>query len=189
MDLKNLFDTYKSDKGWHGYPAIYESYFNPIREYPITLLELGVMHGYSLLAWRDYFPNGEITGFDDRFTGDLGERIHTHLGHQEDTNNLEEVASHCGPFDIIVDDCGHYWRPQQVSFEYLWSHVKKGGFYIIEDLGTSFNLQYGSPDWEKTTDYLKKFVDIVINREYRGSFQDVEFIHFYTNIAILKKKE
>lgn len=187
--LEDLFILHQSDKGWHGYPPIYESYFDPVREQPITILELGVLNGGSLKAWQDYFPNATIVGFDNLFDSYLGERIHTHRGLQENTEHLEIVASHCGPFDIIIDDCGHMWKPQQISFEYLWPHVKKGGLYIIEDLLTSYMEQeYGSPDWERTTDYLKKFIDVVVNSNYKGPFEDIKSMHLHMHLAILEKK-
>jgi hypothetical protein len=41
---------------------------------------------------------------------------------------------------------------QQVSFGYLFEHVKPGGYYVIEDLHTSLMDGYGvDPDKKNTT--------------------------------------
>jgi hypothetical protein len=40
-------------------------------------------------------------------------------------------------FDIIIDDGGHTVKQQRVSVETLWSSLKSGGYYIIEDLHTN----------------------------------------------------
>jgi hypothetical protein len=41
-------------------------------------------------------------------------------------------------FDLIIDDGSHYCSQQQESFAWLWPKLRKGGFYIMEDLHTSF---------------------------------------------------
>ena len=79
-DLATLFASHGSDKDRNGYSSLYNALFLPLKESPVTLLEIGVgttlpgnssMKGYmpdsykpgaSLRAWRDFFPNGEIHG-------------------------------------------------------------------------------------------------------------------------------
>ena len=63
-DLKKIAENYKSDKIEHGYIEIYENYFQELRENNLTILELGVADGKSLLTWSDYFKNSKIVGID-----------------------------------------------------------------------------------------------------------------------------
>ena len=56
----NRYDTDKSEE----YLASYERCFAGFRTAPITLLEVGINAGGSLLMWRDYFLQGTIVGID-----------------------------------------------------------------------------------------------------------------------------
>ena len=52
-----------TDKGTaHSYIAVYERLLEPYRPRDVTLLEVGVWQGGSLLLWADYFPSGRIVG-------------------------------------------------------------------------------------------------------------------------------
>ena len=44
---------------------------------------------------------------------------------------------------MIIDDGGHKMHQQIASYEALWHAVKRGGFYVIEDINTSFKTRYG----------------------------------------------
>ena len=121
----------------------YEWYFAPLVGKEIKLLELGVLHGASLLFWRDYLENATIIGVDcnpvhiDDPTG----RIHIYQGSQQDTALLDRIAREQAPngFDIIIDDCSHIGRLTRVSFWHLFqNHLKPGGLYAIEDWGTGY---------------------------------------------------
>jgi hypothetical protein len=189
-ELTNLFNQYYSDKGRLGYGDVYEIYFRNLRDSPITLLELGVWQGASLRAWHDYFPNATIAGLDNQcFPDDLPEGIVVHAGLQNDKVVLDQLVEQYGGFDIVVDDCSHMWLDQQESWEMLWKHIKPGGYYVIEDLGTS--LDHTHDRWHRgeeidTLEYLSLVV-----REVIGDHQLVgpmEFIHFYPNICVMKKR-
>lgn len=58
-------------------------------------------------------------------------------GDQSKEDELSQVFKD-GPFDVIVDDGGHSMKQQIVSLRTLFKHVKPGGFYILEDLLTSY---------------------------------------------------
>lgn len=187
MNLAELFDKYGSDKGKLGYGPVYDEYFFPIKDKPIKLLELGVWSGGSLRAWQEYFPSAQIIGVDEVcHPTDLPERITLETGKQEDTIFLDRLITAYGAFDVVIDDCGHFWQPQQISFETLWPAVSPGGLYIIEDLGTSFNDYYRQEHDLSTVDFLTEYVPAVTGDEAR--IYDMEFIHFYPNQAVMKKR-
>lgn len=153
MDLDQLMNKYGSDKTRNGYVPMYHSFLKHLRSTPIQLLEVGIgtmipgapssMVGYSLpgyapggslRAWRDYFPQGEIVGVDiQQDTQFVEERIQTFLA---DSSSKEQLDSVLGTrtFDVIIDDGLHYDETQMITLENLWSRVRPGGYYIIEDV-------------------------------------------------------
>lgn len=159
VPLRDLFNKYGSDKDRNGYTPYYDTIFKNIRTTSIDFLEIGIgtmipgvhssMVGYSLegykpggslRAWRDYFPNGQIIGCDvqpdTQFTED---RIKTFLA---DSKSKEAVDTVLGNrvFDVILDDGDHYDESQVATLKNLWGRVKRGGFYIIEDIMTTSRI-------------------------------------------------
>ena len=55
--------TDKSSSG-HDYLSFFDAFFAPLRDLPVTLLEIGVYKGASLRTWEEYFPRGKIIGVD-----------------------------------------------------------------------------------------------------------------------------
>jgi len=142
--LTEIADFYKTDKGtlFHNYTSIYESLFEPLRQLPLKILEIGIDRGYSLCMWREYFPNATIYGYDinkikQRKARRWGsERLILYQGDQskrEDWNGF--IQTHGADFDIIVDDGSHMSEHILISLGYLFPSVKSGGIYLIEDLG------------------------------------------------------
>ena len=156
MDLGQLFNHYGSDKDLTGYTSLYHALFHHRRKEKLNLLEIGIgtmlpgahssMVGYalpdyspggSLRAWRDYFTCAKIYGIDVQPDTQFSEeRITTHLCDSTDAAQVESFFKTVDGlmFDIIVDDGSHIDANQLKTFENFYPHLKKGGFYIIEDL-------------------------------------------------------
>lgn len=130
-----LFDT---DKHEHGLIDFYDNLFKDLKSKPITLLELGVLRGGSLLYWNDYFDNAQIVGIDINPI-DLP-NIPVYKAEQTNKERLDKIAKNHGLFDIIIDDCSHIYEKTQASFDILYKYVKPGGMYIVEDWATGLNL-------------------------------------------------
>ena len=169
----------------HGYDRWYSRYFEPLRDRPLRLLEIGIYKGASLRLWEEYFPNAEIFGieYDQELVEAYEGRAKVFLGKQEDVTFLEQVYAQTGPLDVVIDDGGHMWGPQQISYSYFWPRVNYGGFYVLEDLHTTNDPAYRE-DWHLSTfDYLQE----ICRRCTRGP-TDVEFIHFYRGICFARRK-
>jgi len=124
----------------HNFAAFYDRYFQRLRDQPIRLLEIGVGRGASLRMWRKYFRKGTFFAIESqarryryRF---LGAKIF--IGQQQDTAFLKSVMEETGPLDIIIDDGSHHVPDQQITLGFLFPYLKDGGYYVIEDLHTSF---------------------------------------------------
>lgn len=178
-----------TDKGNIGFLDTYEEVWGekfPRTSSPI-LLEIGVYNGNSMRTWCEWFPDATIVGIDLHAQPRGNEsRAILHYGNQADPIFLHEVASKYEHFDIIIDDGGHIWNEQQISFEVLWPYVSAGGLYIIEDLQTSNDPFWRGPnvDQVNTVEYLASIArDLVIH----GS-PTIKSIGFYNGLAIFTKK-
>ena len=136
-------ERYDTDKVSNGYLQWYDPILQPLVGQKITVLELGVLNGGSLLLWRDYFPGGTVVGIDRQLPSDVAgeERIHMFQGNQDDTAFLSDVARRTAPsgFDLIIDDASHIGTLTSVAFWHLFdNHLKSSGLYAIEDWGTGY---------------------------------------------------
>ncbi len=154
--LSSLFASHGSDKDRNGYSSLYNALFLPLKDAPVTLLEVGIgtmipgapssMKGYmsddyrpgaSLRAWKDFFPKGQIHGMDVAADCMLSEqRIATHLCDSTcPASVLAWTQEHPDlTFDVIVDDGSHWDLHQLATLQHLFPLLKPGGYYIIEDV-------------------------------------------------------
>lgn len=191
--LSRISNRYRSDKGTkriskkmegprHFYSPIYHSYFETIREQPLTVLEIGIGGGNSVGIWSDYFPHAQIhfidiNDFSEKYDSD---RIHCHQGDQSNRDDLERVMQHIGqPIDIIIEDGGHYMNQQQISFGTLFKYLKSDGLYFIEDLHTSY-WPYG--------EHVAVYNNVPIDTNSDKSNSTLAMIHNYLDNKIIQSE-
>lgn len=154
----------------HGYSVHYDKLFTPLRDLPIKFLECGVGGGEGVRMWLEYFPSATVYGVDiqhntndwDRPGVYQSPRYHFCQGDQTDPKFWEQfVADFGGGWNIIVDDGVHSNIGVITTFNALWPHVKPGGFYAVEDLGTAYGGPsfFVSPDWPDHVSFLKGKID------------------------------
>jgi hypothetical protein len=202
--LDDLSARYGSDKwgGLHWYTPHYMNHFSPLRYDPVQVLEIGVggykyesCGGESLYMWQRFFPRGLVYGMDlYPKPGVRGPRIRTIEGDQNNPGFLRSLAAEFGPFDIIIDDGSHVNEHVRTSFEELFGCVRPGGYYVIEDLHTSYWPEFGGeapPCSSRTTiGLLKDLLERLHVSEYAG--EDLDGTHLsevcvYHDIAFLRK--
>lgn len=138
----------------HNYTDIYEAYLAPLREEPITLLEIGLgvdgphwdarivqgcnaQGGASLRMWYRYLPSARILGLDVNPAGFLdNDRVRTGVVDQGDPDQITKFLAEVGVgrLDVIIDDGSHRPDHQQTSLGTLFPYLAPGGIYFIEDL-------------------------------------------------------
>jgi hypothetical protein len=157
----------------HNYLVKYEKYLPFNRNDNVKILEIGVLNGESLCVWKKYYPNAEIIGIDidetcKRFEG---ENVKIEIGSQFDGVFLKQIIEKYGEFDLILDDGSHMNNHVIFSFKNLFSSVKSGGVYIVEDCCTSYWSHYGGERYGKDTmiEYFKGVVDEV---NFFGEWQE-----------------
>ena len=106
-------------------------------------------------------------------------------------------------FEIILDDGGHSYKQQIVSFETYFPRLTPGGMYFIEDLHTSYRPGSVWDDYYTTcVNYFKNMVDKVnlngksftgykeiYNQPLDYYERNIDFIHFYKSVVVTGKKE
>jgi hypothetical protein len=205
-NLTNLSKWYGSDKSDHGYTEIYERLFAWNRRQILQILEIGIgggedsrKGGNSLKMWSRFFPKAIIVGIDITDKKLVAyRRIRTEMGDQSDTNFLESLKNKYHQFDIIIDDGSHQNAHVICSFERLFHSVKPGGYYIIEDVGTSYWSEYGGHETDihsqnTMMNYFRGFIDFP-NVSYMRSAEmisgidkEVGSIQFYPNLIVIQK--
>lgn len=169
MNLEEISKKYGTGKNFsggdkctrHNYCEKYDRHFKEIYDKEVKLLEIGILEGRSLKAWKDYFKKGTITGIDINESCLMykEDRINIEIGNQKDIEFLKKVESKFGPFDIVIDDGSHIWEDIIISFEFLFPLLKGNGIYIIEDLHTSYNNKFSGKSKISAIEYLKLIVD------------------------------
>jgi hypothetical protein len=143
--LNNTFTEFGTDKGprRHSYGTMYSKVFAGLPE-DLKLLEVGILGGDSLRAWRSLLPNATIHGAEANpasiaklwrdhpdFVPNIADYIYggdsrIPKGIQSEIK-LKEIV-----YDVIVDDGDHRVNSQWETFMQLnpfWSKV-----YVIEDV-------------------------------------------------------
>lgn len=207
-DLAELSLRHGSDKwGLHYYTPHYERHFEPLRNRPIKIVELGIggygdpaAGGGSLRMWKRYFPRAMIYGVDVFGKEPLREqRIHTLQGDLTDPEFLASLGAELGPIDIVIDDGSHNCPDVITAFRSLFRHVRQGGLYVVEDLQTSYWAGYGGSsqrldDPATSMGYFKRLLDGLgyedhepggvvpddITRTFTGA-------HFHRGLAVFEK--
>jgi hypothetical protein len=132
--IRQAFINRGTDKfALHGYDQMYYDTFSKLDKID-EILEIGVLKGRSLLAWKDLFPETKLFGLDitlSRIPEANLEELKDATLIEADSRNVE-VLKDTPAFDIIIDDGDHHPNMQWETF-YRWhTRVKKA--YIIEDI-------------------------------------------------------
>ena len=204
MTLNEIAESYGTDKriSGHGYVNQYQTYLDNWRDFKFNLLEIGVYDGASLKTWKKYFPKADITGIDIdiRCKEYEEDRVNVVIGDQTDVNFLTDITNN-KEYSIMIDDGGHTWKQQIVSFETLFPKLSPGGIYFVEDVHTSYVQKW--KDYNISgVDYFKSLVDKVnlygksfigyteIHNQQLDYFErNIEYVHFYKSIIIIGKKQ
>jgi cephalosporin hydroxylase len=142
---------------------------NSSKHKPIHFLEIGVFYGASLKMWADYFTHTEskivgadwfkgIQGNSSTFADPkfiLNQKVDPRIQfvelNQASLQELQTFKNTSTMFDYILDDGSHLMKDQQQTFGVLFDLIKPGGYFIIEDIHTSFQPGYDVSPNETTT--------------------------------------
>jgi len=164
--LQSIFFEHKgkvADK-WASYLDIYEEVFPKYRKTKFPILEIGAQNCGSLEVWAKYFHNSELIlgvdileklkglSFDDR-------RIRIHIS---DANYLYKSFSN--KFEnpiIIIDDASHQSKDIINTFLTMFTFLKHGGVYVVEDLCCSYWTEFNKETKMSSMCFFKAIVDVI----------------------------
>jgi len=169
--LTQLGLKYKTDKSYpHFFTEFYSKHFENNRNNIKNILEIGIDNGRSLKMWKEYFENAIIYGIDIHPACLINEdRIVSKLISQTNFDLFDKEFKSI-EFDIIIDDASHINSHQINGFKNSFKYVKSGGFYVLEDLHTSFMEGH----WKDTNISTYEFLKNLNYNEYQ-----IQFIEFY----------
>lgn len=173
MDNLRSFESFNKSKyrsiKLSSYFSAYDALFSKYIGKPITFLEIGVLGGGSLFMWRDFFgDNARIIGVDLNPGAKKWEKygFEIYIGDQCDENFWRQLLAEVGEIDVVLDDGGHTYAQQIITFESLISSIRDGGVLVVEDTHTSYMLGYGIKSYS-FIEYAKLLADR-INKRFSG---------------------
>ena len=106
------------------------------------MLEIGSHEGKGLAAFYFFFPNAKFLGaninpFQMRYYSKRIEEVFIDVSSQKILKNFESHFKE--NFDIIIDDASHNLRDILITLPVMFRKLKKGGYYVIEDIN-QFNV-------------------------------------------------
>jgi len=176
--LTEIGKSFNTDKAtYHNFTEFYDNYFNNLRNESFKVLEIGIFKGESLKMWKEYFPNSEIYGLDITNLKHLEEdRIFIEQADQTDIHRMNTVFPNT-KFDIIIDDGGHSMYQQQLTLISMLHRLKRGGYFIVEDLHTSLKYHsfYNNDPTKRTAlDLIENFKNK--KEDFKGFYMPEEYI-------------
>ena len=170
-NFKSLFNNSKLQSiKLDSYFEIYASIFREFRTKPITFVEVGIFGGGSLFMWKKYFhPKSRIIGIDLNPKSKIYEKygFEIFIGDQEDGKFWKSFYKKVGKVDILLDDGGHTDLQQTQTLISSINNINPNGLIAIEDVHTSYFVEFGNPSKNSFINYSKKIIDL-INSRYSG---------------------
>jgi cephalosporin hydroxylase len=139
LTLTEIAKSNSSDKeSSHKYFSLfYENELTKYQNVKISLLEIGIFHGNSLLIWEKFFDKAFIVGVDiknnvtDKNKKDLeNKNVKMIFNDAYEKTFVDKLEN----FDIIIDDGPHTEESQLKCLELYCNKIKKGGVLVIEDI-------------------------------------------------------
>lgn len=154
------------------------------------LLEIGIGKGGSLSMWSKYFPDGDIIGVDRIAACKQFERdnIKVYIGDQKDPLFLTNMAKNEKEFDVIIDDGGCHTADRMSAFSALFPYLKDDGFYIVENIETCYQLEFGS-HLPTFMSFAKHLCDLTTKTQCADEALNnkIKSIRFVKNMIIIEK--
>jgi len=179
-------ETGTDKANYHEFTEFYDQYFSDFIS--PRIMEIGVYKLKSIEMYLKYFDEPYILGIDiiDK-TNYLNNKWVFKQCDQSKIKDLIRITENEEKFNIIIDDGGHTMKQQQVSLGYLIDYVKPKGYYIVEDLHTSFRANFIESDCKVTTyDLLLDWKNgkltmsnYISEKQQKNIINKIEFIEFY----------
>ncbi|HWJ67089.1 MAG TPA: glycosyltransferase 61 family protein [Nocardioides sp.] len=186
----------------HDYLGVYEQQLGHLRGKRFQLVEIGVHQGASTRMWAEFFSRAKVVGIDidPACRRHADERIEILIGNQGRAAFLARLARRLRPL-VLVDDGSHRWTHQIDTFRTLFPVLRPGGYFIVEDIHTSFGedyaATYGTEGGETAYAYMASIAEGIVAGPRAAAPRDefetycratIESIVFLKHSLIVRKK-
>ena len=164
LDLFNAWGD-KTDHCSLKISSYFQAYAEQLHSYrgsKCTLVEIGVMEGGSLLAWKEWLgKDARVIGIDINPEVKEFEKqgVEIVIGNQADPTFWDKFFNENRDIDIIIDDGGHQYFQQAITFFCVLFHAKKKMRFFVEDTYTSFMSNFMGQNTETFVALMKQVVD------------------------------
>ena len=171
---------------FHSYIELYEQLLAPFVDKAITLVEIGIQYGGSMLLWQDYLPEAYFVFVDN--VDSIHPKILEHVDQERvailfedgyDYRGADHVCSlaESGPsggIDFIIDDGPHTLQSQIDFLQLYLPWLNKGGIALIEDVQDVQWFASLEAEAEKAgSEFTFERVDL---RHVKGRYDDLVFV-------------
>jgi hypothetical protein len=166
---------------------IYDMLFGGMRYLPITIGEIGILKNGSMKAWRDYFVNATLYGWDfdlNLINNALIENIdrsNYHYMNVHDVNSIDRGLSRFnGKYDFIIDDSDHHAEWAYNIMSVVHKYLRTGGVFVIEDVQDPepYDRLIGNHAAKK---YFNSMTLVDCQHNLKKSWDNDKFIVMYRN--------
>lgn len=173
----------------------YDILLSKYRNTEVSLVEVGVGQGGSLLLWKNYLGlKASIYGIDIRSPIIEEAQIKEFAADQGNREELKHVASLIPKIDILIDDGSHLCSHQINTFEEMFPYVSMGGLYVCEDLHTSYRNDYEG-GYKKPGSFIEYCKDLIDSLHFRldtritdnALTRMIDYMIFYSSMLVIKK--
>lgn len=186
MSLRDLFDASElPSTKIDSYFDVYERLLGRCVGMGVTVVEVGVGGGGSLLTWQRYFKNARVIGVDINPDARAVARpgIEIVIGDQASDEFWTSFYQTIGPVDVVIDDGGHTNEQQVVTAVHALRNLRNGGLLLVEDVHTSYLAGFANPSRYSFINFAKHLIDDVNSRcpdvapqgRYRHVISSIEF--------------
>jgi FkbM family methyltransferase len=160
----------------HSYcDEFYEKELARYRNLPVSIVEIGIDQGGSLILWAEYFANARILGIDLQLRGDCAKNCGAYQNIMLSIGNayMYESIQFYPEMDIFIDDGPHDPDSQVWAVKNLSHRVRPGGLFVIEDVTS---IAVANQLLEATPFHLRDYVEIIDLRPKKNRSDDILFV-------------
>ena len=163
---------------FHSYIEMYERFLAPMAEKQITLMEVGIQYGGSMLLWQDYLPAAKCIFLDN--IDSVHSNIYQKLNNKrckllfQDAYTVDSVkqVKKLAPLglDIAIDDGPHTLDSQCLFLALYLPLLTEGGVAIVEDVQDV--SWFDALEQQVPEGYVYERIDL---RSVKGRYDDLVF--------------
>ncbi|PPQ39237.1 DUF4422 domain-containing protein [Rhodopila globiformis] len=174
----------------HAYTAVYDFLFAQRRFEPLIVGEIGILDNNSMNAWRAYFPNARLFGFEfspDRIDSAKRQRLPAAQYAQIDVSSRESIFDALNAasvtFDVLIDDSTHLFDHQINVVGVGLNFLRPGGVLVVEDVFRNWDESRYRDALRPYYQYFSSGYLVETNHDYASSEGNME--PYYNNDKLL----